>query len=306
MAQLHFKTGDIFGNDDTLGNSAIADVGSEMNRGKMVRDELIAVLGDSMALREIAGYTLADILAAAVEAGKIEWTSEGRLGLPTGGEQDGTAEINSLGAENPRHHYYPCSFLNLFLFREVYRQSLIPFGCRNCYKVKVEASCVAELAAIREIAPAMPCPSKCACTLNYPYSVGVWSAFFYVDGLAMAFDVHRRLQAAIADHPRLANAELDVSVKRGCSLYEARLGPSDRWVIDETLEPLERRLHSLFEPPREHEGDNLATFMGWIVSAHSIGDESYLELTRGKPIRPPTVDYLKVESRLGRVPTNLE
>ncbi|MEJ2411052.1 MAG: hypothetical protein P8Y48_17560 [Novosphingobium sp.] len=274
-----------------------------MNRGKMVRDALIAALGESMALREIAGHTLVDTL---VEAGRIEWTSEGRLRLPTRVEHGGSAEINSRGAEDPRRHYYPCSFLNLFLFREVYRQSLVPFGCRNCYKVKVEASCVAELTAIREIAPAMPCPSKCACTLNYPYSVGVWSAFFYVDGLAMAFDVHRQLKAAIADHPRLTNAALDVTIKRGCTLYEARLGPSDRWVIDETLEPLEQRLYSLFEPPQEREGDKLATFKGWLVSAHSIGDESYLELTRGKPIRPPTVDYLKVEPRWGGLSTNPE
>ena len=269
-----------------------------MNRGKMVRDELIAALGDSTASREIAGRTLVDILVDAVEAGSVEWTSEGRLRLPARVEHEGSAEINSRGTENPRRHYYPCSFLNLFLFREVYRQSLVPFGCRNCYKVKVEASCVAELAVIREIAPTMPCPSKCACTLNYPYSVGVWSALFYVDGLEMAFDVHRQLNVAIAAHPRLTNAALDVSIKRGCSLYEARLGRSDQWVVDETLELLEKRLYSLFDPPQAREGDKLTTFMGWIVSAHSIGDDSYLELTNGKPIRPPTLDYLKVEPRL--------
>ena len=275
-----------------------------MNRSEKVRTALIAALGDTLALRELAGRTVIDALLEAVEAGRIEWTTEGRLALPARKEQKGSSEINLCGVENPRRHYLDCTFLNVFLFRELYRQSLIPFGCQNCYKVKIEAGCVAELAAIREIAPAMPCPSKCLCALNYRYCVGVWSAFFYVDGLEMAFDVHRQLKAAIADHPRLANAALNMTIKRGCSLFEARLGPSNRWVVDQSLEPLEQRLYSLFEPSQAGDGDKLKTFMGWIETAHSIGDDSYLELTGGKPIRAPTLDYLEVEPRPGRLSTN--
>jgi hypothetical protein len=275
-----------------------------MNRSERVREALIAALGDTLAQRELAGRTVVDALLEAVEAGRVEWTSAGRLALPVQKEEKAPSEINICGVENPRRHYLPCNFLNLFLFRELYRQSLIPAGCQDCYKVKIEAGCVAELAAIREIAAAMPCPSKCLCALNYPYCVGVWSALFYVDGLEMAFDVHRQLEAAIADHPRLANAALNMTIKRGCSLFEARLGPSDQWIVDQSLEPLEQRLYSLFEPPQASEGGKLTTFMGWLETAHAIGDESYLELTRGKPIRPPTVDYLKTGPRPERASTN--
>ncbi|CAK0752107.1 hypothetical protein CCP3SC1_2030003 [Gammaproteobacteria bacterium] len=57
--------------------------------------------------------------------------------------------IRSINKVRDRHP--PCKFLSDFLFEQVYAKQAVPHGCRNCYKVKVIASTLKGLVAVRDI-----------------------------------------------------------------------------------------------------------------------------------------------------------
>jgi len=256
-----------------------------------IRATLLDALGPDLADRKVGGRSVVDALVTAVASGELLWTEAGQLTLPEAKAANVSPWIFVRGTANPRRHYPSCRFLLTLLHRILYRESAVPLGCRDCYKVKVEPRSLAELVAIRDISPRLPCRSKCGSSLNHLVSQGAWAAFYYVDGLEMAFAVHDLVAAEMRDHPRLRELP-KISIKRGCTEFEMRLGPSNEWSFDETLIPLERALRPLFVSP-ERDADKQATFLSWIATAYAIGDDSYLELTSGKRLYPPTVDYLE-------------
>jgi hypothetical protein len=81
-----------------------------------------------------------------------------------------------------------------------------------------------------------------------------------------------------------------MTIKRGCSEYEAALGPSDQFEFKPEMAELEAYLRARFRNPNYVDQLNVALAY-WIDLAFRMGDDTYLDFTDGKRLRPKTVTY---------------
>lgn len=234
------------------------------------------------------GRSVGENLRAALAAGELTQQEDGRLALPQGkADQNGSWLFHT-----PSREARPsCRFLFNFLFEVVYAKAAIPLGCRDCYKVKACPADFKGLLALRRLSRDIPCNSKCGPELTHYYSQDLYGGFFYCHGLDHARAIHRQLRLTLDRDPALGPG-VAMRIKRGCTPYEIHCGPSDRWTFDPAQEELEARLLERFVlPRRDKPNQEYVTLMRWVEAAHSIGDESYLEFTKGRRLYPATVSY---------------
>lgn len=197
-------------------------------------------------------------------------------------------------ADHSRRHYPSCFFLFALLFDHIYGRKCAPATCRKCFKVKTNAPSLGALMKVGEIQKRYGEYAKFGCQLASPYSQEVWSGVIYADGLEQALSIHGDLRAAIDGDPELGE-DVPTSVQRGCTEYEMALGPSDAWLIDESLLPMEQALAACFNAPvttpAERRVKDAAAMVEMIQTAHQIGDDSYLSLTGGSRVHPRPLDY---------------
>lgn len=182
-----------------------------------------------------------------------------------------------------------CHFLMEFLFKNVYAQAAVPHGCSACYKVKVVPRTLRELVAAWDIAKRIACLSKWGLDLDNPYSQNIYAGYFYVSGLDAARALFKLVRETLDADPKLGPG-VAVTIKRGCSEYEIALGPSDRYEFTPEMAELETYLKSRFkEQKRPDEGH--VVLASWIDAAYRIGDDTYLDFTRGRRRRAKTLTY---------------
>lgn len=217
----------------------------------------------------------------AVESGALVETADGGLQFPNPAKKHWMF-VNygpSLG----------CDFLFHFMFRQVYAETAVPHGCRNCYKVKVAPRTLRELVAAWQIAQRIECRSKWGVDLNNPYSQHVYAGYFYVPGLEAARTLYKVVREAFAADAKLGPG-LAVTIKRGCSEYEIAVGPSDQYAFTPEMAELEAHLKTRFRSQKAIE-EPQNVLAGWIDTAYRIGDNTYLDFTKGRRRRAKTVIY---------------
>src|ERR1700719_1544820 len=104
----------------------------------------------------VGGKTIGANLEQAVASGNAVRPADGNLELlrpyghpPAGMNLDGYIWRQGDFAQ-------PCLFLNRFMFRHVYGEAAVPFGCSNCYKVKVVSNSLRQLVAVKDLAASVP------------------------------------------------------------------------------------------------------------------------------------------------------
>lgn len=183
--------------------------------------------------------TLRENLAQALATGKLLMTNEGKYMLPPEASSDQYLQVKSVCKIS-------CQFLNKFLFQNAYDKNAVPHGCRSCYKVKIVPENLCGLVALRGILENAPYHAKCGVDLFNPYSRDIYAGFLYLDGLESAREACRDMQDRINEHPDLSN-HASLTIKRGCSHYEAACGASDRWSFRDEMEALESELKADFQ-----------------------------------------------------------
>jgi len=245
-------------------------------------------MGDDLLDMRFNGRTVRENLARAIADGKLTEQPDGTLSPP----RPQKAPPWYLAVNNSRP--LACRFLNGFLFNLVYDRSAVPFGCRTCFKVKAAPPTFRGLIALRGILEETPCHSKCGVDLYTPHSRDAYAGFLYLDGLAEARAAWRDLRKRVDAHPHLGPA-VPLTIKRGCSNYEASCGPSDRWTFREGLPELEAALFARFrdEPPKpvNYRQARMTIMVRWLQVAYDLKDDTYLDFTGGKPLHPPIVSY---------------
>lgn len=192
-----------------------------------------------------------------------------------------------------------CPFLNAFLFHIAYRRVAVPHGCRDCYKVKIDLANVAELMAAHTLAKRLPGTCKCGAAVSNPYSQSVYRCVFYATGLDAARALFLQLRQAVDAEPRLGD-KVRIGIKRGCTEYEIFQGPSDRWLFQPGQVQLEAYLRERFMPPGRSTSASMPEQfirMKWLELAFMLGDDSYLEFTKGKRLHPNCVSYAPVGAK---------
>ena len=81
-----------------------------------------------------------------------------------------------------------------------------------------------------------------------------------------------------------------MNIKRGCSEYEAVLGPSDSYEFAPELTQLEAYLKSRYRG-REEAPRASIPMARWIDVAFRTVDDTYLDFTGGKRLRPKSMTY---------------
>lgn len=231
----------------------------------------------------IGGATVAEHLQHAIDTGALIEEADGTLRLPA--EREKPANWATV-ANGPQ---LGCKFLLDFLFRNVYARSAVPHGCRACYKVKAAPRTLRELVAAWEAAKTIECRSKWGIDLDNCYSQHVYAGYFFATGLDGARAIYKLARGAFDADAKLG-PDVPLSIKRGCSEYEAILGPSDRYEFAPELAELESCLKLRFRAPRPP-NQGVAVLANWIDFAFRIGDDTYLDFTDGKRLRPADLSY---------------
>jgi hypothetical protein len=245
-----------------------------------------ASLGASEVLDQRFGdRTVRENLQAAIDAGKLIEGENGGLSLPrTRGGKSRWVFVANRG-------YPPCGFLSNVVFDAAYAQTAVPMGCSACYKIKVKPATLRELVAAWQVAKSIDCTSKWGVDLENPHSQDVYAGYFYTGDLDVARALYKVVREAIDADPKLG-PEIKMTIKRGCSHFEAAVGPSDSYSFTPEMAEIEAHLQSRFKGPVIAESTDVHQQLGaWIDLAFRMGDDTYLDFTGGKRLRPATMTY---------------
>lgn len=236
---------------------------------------------------EFGGKTVEENLQAQVDSGMLLKSEEGFYALPE--QERGVSPWLQVG--NIPH--LDCLF-NFFLFDHAYSGSAIPHGCKECFKVVVLPKTLRQLLALRSIQEKIECASKCGVEVDRVTTQDIYSGFFYCIGLGQAREIYRIVREAVNADPVLGS-DVQVHIKRGCTRFEIKCGPSDKYQFRPELPELEAYLKTRFRRSRPADSNEikkrLSTFNLWIETAYRIGDDTYLDFTAGKRLYPKTVTY---------------
>jgi hypothetical protein len=240
-------------------------------------EELLAI--------RFGGASVAENIETAIKSGKLIRNGDGTLEFPE--RSDRAASGSFLLVKNAPP--LGCHFLLGFLFQTAYAESAVPYGCSACYKIKVLPRTLRELVAAWQIAKRVDCLSKWGIDLGNPFSQNVYAGYMYVSGLDTARVFYNIMRQAMDSDPKLG-PDVPMVIKRGCSEYEATLGPSDRYEFAPEMAELEALLIGRFKHRKVHRPKKVVV-ADWIDFAFRIGDDTYLDFTGGMRLRPKTVTY---------------
>jgi hypothetical protein len=203
---------------------------------------------DPLLFAKVGGRTVGEALQAAIDNGAVVLHRSGKIRLPgalPAPDEDRSRVVFFQLFRHQGDFRQPCNFLNNFLFDAVYDKAAVPFGCRDCYKVKVTTTSLRQARAIGRLAETVSQTSKTGAEQAARAAGLQFATYFFNLGLDRARSLHAELRPRIDQDPDLG-PNVAMLIKRGCSNYEAHCGPSDRYVFDPALEQAERRLQSLF------------------------------------------------------------
>lgn len=243
---------------------------------------------------EINGRSIGDALDRAIESGAVRRRPDGRFELAEASEgAEMPQSLTPYIGHGTEKFGRPCRFLNGFLFRHVYGEAAVPFGCRACYKVKVVSRSLRQLMAVKAIAETLPHSTKSGPEGGNPDNPHPYGTYFYFHGLDQARELYGILRPRLDEDSRLG-PETEMFIKRGCTNYEIKCGPSDRYSFDPTLEAVEAALEPLFVAPTSRIDKKILNGMRMLEMIHTayrMGDETYRDFTGGRSLAPAVVRY---------------
>ncbi len=246
----------------------------------------------------VNGTTIGTNLQRAIAAGKVARREDGKFVLVNPDDRrPGTADLDGY-VWRQGDFAQPCAFLNRFMFRHVYAEGAVPFGCRDCFKVKVVTENLRQMMAVKDIAASVSASSKSGVEVDNPENQHLYGTYFYTLGLDRARALYKDLRAKMNEHGKLGSG-IKMLIKRGCTNYERKCGPSDRYTFDPRQEEIERHLFARFAADvrlgvRKSIRDAMQ-ILEWVQIAYRIGDNTYKDFTGGKDLRPPIVTYSSEE-----------
>lgn len=247
--------------------------------GKLIEEELLRM--------RFGRGTVRENLERAVDEGKLEMLHDGCFLLQ---QKDKSSNYLHIKETRPLN----CRFLDDFLFSTAYDKTAVPYGCRNCYKVRIIPTNLKGLIALRGILEEAPFSSKCGVDFFNLHSQDIYVGILYLEGLEEARAAYRNMRIPIESHPDLGCA-VRMTIKRGCPHFEAACGPSNEWSFREGMADLETALRKDFKlehadaPP--YRVRRMESMVAWLQFAYNLGDDSYLTFTGGRPLHRPEVTY---------------
>jgi hypothetical protein len=239
---------------------------------------------ESLLNLEFGGTSVRENLERAIAEGRLVEREDGTIALPA------QKKRARLWVRVPNGPIPPCPFYKAVLFNGAYAGSAVPHACRDCYKVKARPRTLAQLVAAWHVAQSVACLSKWGIDFGNRYSQDIYAGYFYTDGLDAARVLHAHVRRLYDADPRLG-ADVGLTIKRGCSEFEAAVGPSDTYSFTPEMAELEAVLCARVQSKHRAIERELPPMPQWIQFAFQIGDDSYLKFTGGERLRPASVSY---------------
>jgi len=247
----------------------------------------------------VGGRSVAENLDRAVVPDRITLRPDGRYTL-----SDSQMQANGIGLADPyifRGHGtpHPCVFFTDFLFNHAYAGAAVPWGCRNCYKIKVATPTLRQMWQMKTLAESLPITTKSGPEAMNLLNQSLYGTYVYncTGGLEAANATLSTLRPLIEATPGLASVA-KISIKRCCTHIELSCGPSDCYTFDPGLEAVEAYLRPRFvldyRPPVPEALLNKMKVLHMARAAFQIGDETYRDFTGGKPLQKTCVNYVDV------------
>jgi len=228
--------------------------------------------------------SLIKLLETAFKKGMLYIRNDKNIGMRTGY----TWNTPWIHRGNP-----PTPERNCILFHGVFLHytNIIPQKCQECWKVVARPRTVKELFQISNLQKTSVRSSKAGIEKR-PSVNGNYGAYWYNDSISEGEEC-RQYVTELVSH---ISKDIPVFLKRGCTEFEHKYGPSNEWGVSVENADLERLITDLIIIED-------AEFVGqpwyvknhvkslWIEFAHERGDTTYLEFTDGKPLYPKYVTY---------------
>jgi len=174
---------------------------------------------------------------------------------------------------------------------------VLPKECMECFKVVVRPENVVELIKLKKIQDGLPKDIQCKCGTESQRSniEAAYGGYFYSRGIEAGLDMLDIVKIMLKD-----KVKGDIFLKRACTEYEQRFGPSNTWDYNpkeaEYSKWIDDSFHqNCWEKPLLPEMARKDIVSRWLYYAASIGDLSYLEETNGRHLHEVPIKYERIK-----------
>jgi len=134
-------------------------------------------------------------------------------------------------------------------------------------------------------------PSKCGLDARI-YVFGGFGGYFYNDSLEEGMRCYHAVRPRIAE----ISPDIDIVLKRFCTEFEMRHGPSDKFEQSEDDKHWEKLVEENFALPSVVEVEQSEIIKNramklWLEWANTYGDKTAWKYNKGKPLHRPSVTY---------------
>jgi len=167
----------------------------------------------------------------------------------------------------------------------------IPSKCLKCWKVVARPRTVKELIAVTEVQVELGKYGKAGIE-ERPYVHGLYGAYWYCNSKEEGMERHREVREAIS---REVSPDVPVILKRYCTEFEIKLGPSSGYNPPMLAKYWEKRFEELVEfpgkeiPQPQYLKDHV--MLNWLRFAYVNGDSTALEFNEGQHFVSTPVTY---------------
>lgn len=181
--------------------------------------------------------------------------------------------------------------------------SFIPRPCLYCWKVVVVPNSLYELMQLYEFQKEftkdrMGTGHFCKCGIEErKYVPHDYGGYFYCTSMEHGQHRYEQIRAAMDE----INPSIGVILKRYCTEFAIKLGPTDEYERPEGSDELEAAIFkavdvdSLGKPELQPEWLRLHIIRCWIEFAWDRGDPTAISFNDGKPLYSPAVTYHKIK-----------
>lgn len=217
-------------------------------------------------------------------------------------DSDGKIEgTPRMAWDTPWHHVkhahgFNCALFHQIMFNVIFpklSKKWVPAFCHQCYKVVARPKTLRQLFAMIELQKRLDLPSKSGIEPRDTTN-GLYGSYWYNFGLEAGLECYKLIRKEI-NADKLLGPDVDVILKRACTEYELKCGPSDKWELSQEQLEVENLVSmwvatdTVLRSQPEHVVARV--HRRWVEWAYAAGDQTYLEYTNGQRLFPALVTY---------------
>jgi hypothetical protein len=221
-------------------------------------------------------------------------------------------------------HNQDCLFWHTILFEKVYQENKVPLGCYECWKVVVAPRTLWELFTLLALQLKLDRPGKCGIEGMRANSNKLYGGYFYNKSLEEGKETFKLVKEEIESYQtydmRMFDVDLKdlkfhadgdvvpfaigdvtmkgapkVILKRACTEFEQKCGPSSQWEFDQDDVEDEVSMRDQFSKEmfasQTNQSIKAHLMKMWIHHAYKWGDPTYRHFTQDNELFKPCETY---------------